>query len=114
MGDEQTSGDMAMLHVARQAGADESILELSGEVDMSNAHQLEEALATALEATDGRLVVDLAGLEFIDSTGLRSLVRFHQLDQTEIEIVWRNARGQVAEVLEITGLGSVLELGDDA
>jgi anti-sigma B factor antagonist len=112
MGDEQTSGDMAMLRVARQAGADESILELAGEVDMSNAQQLEEALATALEATNGRLVVDLAGLAFIDSTGLRSLVRFHQLDQTEI--VWRNARGQVAEVLEITGLGSVLELGDDA
>jgi len=114
MGDEQISGDIAMLRVARQAGVDESILELSGEVDMSNAHQLEEALATALEGTDARLVVDLAGLEFIDSTGLRSLVRFHQRDQTETEIVWRNARGQVAEVLEITGLGSVLELGDDA
>ena len=113
MGDEQISGDIAMLRVARQAGVDESILELSGEVDMSNPHQLEEALATALEATDARLVVDLAGLEFIDSTGLRSLVRFHQRDQTETEIVWRNARGQVAEVLEITGLGSVLELGDD-
>jgi anti-sigma B factor antagonist len=113
MGDEQTSGDMAMLRVARQVGANESILELSGEVDMSNAQQLEEALAAALEATDERLVVDLGGLEFIDSTGLRSLLRFHQLDHAETEVVFRNAGGQVAEVLEITGLGSVLELEAD-
>jgi anti-sigma B factor antagonist len=87
-------------------------LEVCGEVDMSNARELETALAKASETSPAQLVVDLAGLEFIDSTGLRALVTFHRRDRAETDIAYRNACGQVAEVLEITGLGSVLELED--
>jgi anti-sigma B factor antagonist len=112
--DDDTSDDRGLLRLARQDSGDSVTLDVSGEVDMSNAAELEAALDDAVEAAGPRLVVDLRGLEFIDSTGLRSLVRFHQRNQTETEIVYRNARGQVAEVLEITGLGAVLELGDES
>jgi anti-sigma B factor antagonist len=113
-GDDNTSGDKGLLQLARHGDDGSVTLEVSGEVDMSNAAELETALDDAFTAAAGRLVVDLGGLEFIDSTGLRSLLRFHQRDQSATEIVYRNPRGQVAEVLEITGLGSVLELGEES
>jgi anti-sigma B factor antagonist len=112
--DENTSDNTGLLRLARHGAADAVTLEVSGEVDMSNAAELETALDDAYEAAGARLVVDLGGLEFIDSTGVRSLVRLHQRDQSATAIVYRNARGQVAEVFEITGLGSVLELGDES
>jgi anti-anti-sigma factor len=79
---------------------------------MSNAAELEAGIDDALGDGGSLLIIDLAGLEFIDSTGLRSLVGFHQRDQSTTNIVYRNARGQVAEVLEVTGLRSVLELDE--
>jgi anti-sigma B factor antagonist len=111
--DDNSSGERGLLQLARHGDGDGVTLEVSGEVDLSNAAELEAALDDAFAAAAGRLIVDLGGLEFIDSTGLRSLLRFHQRDQSATEIVYRNPRGQVAEVLEITGLGSVLELGED-
>ena len=101
-----------MLRLTQRRNGEAVTLELSGEIDMSNAGELELALSQAFEAGAAQVVVDLGGLEFIDSTGLRTLVRFHQRDEAETGIVYRNATGQVAEVLEITGLGSVLELED--
>ena len=106
------SGDTGLLRFERRGSGDSLTLAVTGEVDMSNAAELEAALDDALGAAGPRLIVDLAGLEFIDSTGLRSLVRFHQSEESATAIVYRNAHGQVAEVLEVTGLRSVLELDD--
>ena len=106
------AADKGLLRMERHGSGDSLTLEVTGEVDMSNAAELETALAEALGVARERLIVDLRGLEFIDSTGLRSLVQFHQTDHNATEIVYRNARGQVAEVLEITGLRSVLELDE--
>jgi len=109
---DDNSADAGVLRLERRDSGDSVTLVVTGEVDMSNAAELEAAFDETLAVAGPRLIVDLGGLEFIDSTGLRSLVRFHQRDQSATDIVYRNARGQVAEVLEITGLGSVLELDD--
>jgi anti-sigma B factor antagonist len=47
---------------------------ISGEVDMATVKQLRDALVEADRQGFGEVVVDLAGLSFIDSSGLRELV----------------------------------------
>jgi anti-sigma B factor antagonist len=47
-----------------------------GELDMSSVPILEAKLREALESGGRRLVVDLRGLEFMDSTGLTLLTRW--------------------------------------
>jgi anti-sigma B factor antagonist len=54
---------------------------LSGELDLVGVHALEQALRSAQEA-DGPLIIDLRELEFIDSSGLGVLVRFHNAATT--------------------------------
>ena len=46
---------------------------LSGELDLAGAHLLAESLATA-ERDGAVVVVDLRGLEFMDSSGLHTLL----------------------------------------
>jgi anti-anti-sigma factor len=46
---------------------------IAGEVDISNHEQLVEALAGPAEE-EGDLVLDLSGLEFMDSQGVRALL----------------------------------------
>ena len=48
---------------------------LSGEVDMASAQMLEETLAEACTAGAKEIVIDLSGVEFMDSTGLSALLQ---------------------------------------
>jgi len=52
----------------RDAGV---VIELAGELDLATAPVIEEAIADAEAARPPLLVLDLRGLTFMDSTGLR-------------------------------------------
>jgi anti-sigma B factor antagonist len=45
-----------------------------GELDLDTSEELEQALSIALASDAERVVIDLRGLDFLDSTGLRSIV----------------------------------------
>ena len=99
------------IRVSRQAGS--LALLLSGELDLASAPALDEQLREA-EASDARaIVLDLRDLSFIDSIGLRSILvaaRNSQLDGNRLGIV--RGDGEVARLLEITGIDLAVELLD--
>ena len=70
-----------------------------GEIDMSNAGTFRDALTRA-SAADGRLVVDLTGVEYLDSAGLTVLFTF----AAHIELI---ATPLLAPVLTISGLAGI-------
>ena len=90
------------------------MLAVSGELDLAAASTLETDLDAALAAGEVDLIViDLASLDFIDSTGLSVLVRGHQQAQEagrELGLI--NAGAQVERLLELTGLAGRLTLAD--
>jgi len=49
--------------------------ELAGELDVASASRLDERLAAVALGPDVGLALDLRGLEFMDSSGLRSILR---------------------------------------
>lgn len=51
-----------------------SLVKVSGRVDSSNAPDLEKALHELMEQGQFRIVVDMSGLNFISSAGLRVLI----------------------------------------
>jgi ABC-type transporter Mla MlaB component len=51
------------------------VVEVGGEIDLHSAPRLREELGRALESnTPPRVIIDLAGVSFIDSTGIGVLV----------------------------------------
>jgi anti-sigma B factor antagonist len=77
----------------------------AGDVDLSNAAQLAEAVSAAVERRPHRLVFDLADLSFIDSAGIAVLVTAtNALKDVHI----RNPSPIVSRVIELTGLAEVL------
>jgi anti-anti-sigma factor len=69
-----------------------------GELDMLSAPLLERVIA---DAGPGTLVLDLSGVTFIDSTGLRLLIRVCVLSEAPPQIVLRNPSRPVRRVLEL-------------
>jgi anti-sigma B factor antagonist len=58
--------------IERQDGA--VVVRLAGELDLYNAHTVREALIDCTAESPDRLVVDLSGVNFIDSTALGVLI----------------------------------------
>jgi anti-sigma B factor antagonist len=85
MAAEGTGGNLS-IDVSR--GEDHAVLRLDGELDLASVPLLEEAIEKVMISADApaTLVLDLRGLEFIDSTGLRAILlqdkRSGELGQT--------------------------------
>jgi len=94
------------------AGGGERTLRPTGELDIGTAPKLERALLEGREPGD-RVVLDLAGLEFIDSTGLRVIV--HAVSAAADggwELRLRHGRRAVRRVFEISGVADALPFED--
>jgi anti-sigma B factor antagonist len=92
---------------------DEARLELGGELDMAATLRLEPAVEQLLGEGVRRLVIDLGGLSFIDSTGFSLLVAVtEQARRAGAELVLLRPRADVGRALQMTGLDTVLPLAD--
>lgn len=92
----------------RRAGAT-LVWELSGSLDVASAPRLEDALEDAVATGDLRLVVDLQGLEYVSSAGLRALLKAAK----RLRIALCTANGHVARVLEAGGIARLLPVRPD-
>jgi anti-anti-sigma factor len=87
----------------------EAVVAVSGELDMSTVPELSRSLAEVLDQHPHDLTLDLAGVEFIDSTGLTLLVRAsNQLKQHEGTFHLTHPRPPIRRVLEIVGLDGLV------
>jgi anti-sigma B factor antagonist len=87
------------------------VLKLHGELDVASSVLLTEQLEK-LSAVEF-VIVDLSELEFIDSRGIGVLVKAHQTTSGQgrrFAVV--NGTGQVAQMLELTGLAEQLTVVD--
>lgn len=81
------------------------VVVVAGELSLAEAPDLERHLAEVLAKASSTVIVDLAGVEFIDSTGLSVLVRAQQqASERGVEFGVQNPRAQAHRLLSLTGL----------
>ncbi|GAA2703026.1 STAS domain-containing protein [Actinoplanes palleronii] len=86
---------------------------LSGDCDLTVRDQFTAALLDAVSRST-TVFVDVAGVGFLDSTGVHALVTAHHAAQGRggrLYVI--NAAGAVAAVLDLTGLGALLRAPAD-
>lgn len=84
-------------------------IQLAGELDLASAPQLEESLRGVETQRPSRIVIDLGGLAFIDSTGLRLLLQANARSvERECELVLRPGDESIQRVFDLTGAVEVL------
>jgi anti-sigma B factor antagonist len=97
--------------VRRPQGA--YVVHVYGELDLATVADFDAALDKALSSSAPRIVVDLAELSSIDSTGLRSLVLFNErCEDAGRELVIRPGSRRVRKVFEVTQLEDRLPFED--
>jgi anti-sigma B factor antagonist len=86
------------------------VVVLRGELDVSDAASVAAAL-TAVAASGRQIIVDLAGLEFIDSSGLAALARARKhVRDAGGDLLLAAPQQQVLRVLAVTRLIEVFSI----
>lgn len=94
--------------ISKNLAGDKLTVAVEGRLDTVTAPDLEAELKSALDSAK-ELVMDFSKLEYISSAGLRVLLSaFKKLDAKGGKMKVTNINEMVREVLEVTGLISVL------
>jgi anti-sigma B factor antagonist len=90
------------------------VLRLNGEFDMAGVELFDRMLNVDQSPDGGTFVLDLRGLTFIDSSGLRSLIMADQRVRAEGgRVIVVRGPDRVNQVLEVTGVARQIELVDE-
>jgi len=88
----------------------------AGEIDLYTAPRLHSELAAVIanSAPETRIVVDMSGVEFCDSTGMNVLLScLRQARQRGGELELAAPRPAVKKILQVTGLDAVFTVNTD-
>ena len=89
--------------------AEETVIEIVGRLDTTTAPALDKTINEDIGETKN-LVLDLKGLEYISSAGLRVLLSTQKNMQQKGSMTVKNVCAEIMEVFEITGFADILTI----
>lgn len=93
------------------AASDFVLLTATGEIDLASVGLLEPEINASIEEGVDLLVIDLVGVSFLDSTGLRSLLAAHtRMEETGGKLALVVTGGPVLRLFDVTGIESALNI----
>ena len=100
----ETSGirEPPIAGISRNDGS--TVINLAGELDLYNAHEVREALLECCAEGPERLVVELSGVKFIDSTALGVLIEARTRMENRRAFLLAAPGMETKRALEISGL----------
>ena len=88
---------------------EEIIIEIVGRLDTNTAPALDKTIIEDVEASKN-LVLDLKGLEYISSAGLRVLLGAQKKMQVSGSLKVRNVSSDIMDVFDMTGFSGILSI----
>ncbi|MGW4568428.1 STAS domain-containing protein [Streptomyces sp. NPDC004561] len=102
---------MTLLKITTRDAATGPVLEISGELDYTSAPELRDLLSTIALQPGQRLVLDLAGMNFCDSSGLTALIAArNHAHAAQADLALAAVPAHTLRVLRIVGLDQIFPL----
>jgi anti-sigma B factor antagonist len=110
-GDAVLSDEAAYIDVLTDVRRDSVVFCVLGELDLSNVQQLTDRFEALCRSDTSKIVFDLTGLTYCDSSGIRALTNAaERCDELGVEMSVVGAHGVVRRLFEITDVADVLHL----
>jgi anti-anti-sigma factor len=101
------------LQISVTAGPADTLVAVTGECDLHTGRQLRDVLTSELSRGVRRLILDLSGLTFLDSTGMQVLLSVRNVITVRGGILALvSPQPVVARILELTGADRVIPVYD--
>ena len=95
--------------IEKYAENEKLTLKISGRLDTTTAPDLEKEIGDSLEGVE-ELVMDMEGLEYISSAGLRVILKAQKQMNPQGSMKLFNVNDSVLEVFDITGFIDILTI----
>jgi anti-sigma B factor antagonist len=93
------------LRILLTPDAQGTVIALEGELDLSSAPELDRRIRELDGTNPGRVLIDLRGLDFMDSTGLALMIRAQQTaERSGSGLSLRRGPAQIQRLFELTKL----------
>lgn len=86
-----------------------AVVFLTGEVDSANAAEFEADLKAAV-AGETDVVLDLAGLEYVSSAGLRVFLMVQKMFGSRHNLIFVHVNEEVGDIFKVTGFSRLLNI----
>ena len=93
------------IEIKKAAG--ETVIEIAGRLDTSTAPVLDKTICEDI-SENTNLTLNLKGLEYISSAGLRVLLSAQKRMQKNGSMKLQNVREEVMDIFEMTGFADIL------
>ncbi len=103
--------DSGELQVSSRTEGDALVVVPVGDIDLAGSPTLREELKRVAAARPGRIIVDLAGVSYMDSSGVATLVEALQMTRkNRAKLVLCNLQDRVRSIFEIAKLETVFTI----
>jgi anti-sigma B factor antagonist len=103
------------MEIRQETINDVVVLKLEGRLDASSARDIREKVSSLSRENRVKLVIDMAGVDFIDSSGLGSLVSsLRTVNKLKGDIKISALQDQVRAIFELTRLHRIFGIYEDS
>ncbi len=103
------------LSISKRSEGDAHVVAVRGEVNLRTSPELHETLLEILQAKPARIVLDLSGVDYMDSSGIGTLVEIkRRVDKYKGKFILAALRPRVRGLFEITRLEQFFTIAEDA
>jgi anti-sigma B factor antagonist len=103
----ENENDVTQATVERSLDGDATLLKIAGELDLATVGRVEQELDPLMQSPPDRIVFDLAGVSFMDSSGIALLLRIAEKVES---VAVRDPSDSVKMVIRATGLADILRI----
>ncbi|AGB40560.1 anti-anti-sigma factor [Halobacteroides halobius DSM 5150] len=87
------------------------VITLDGEFDLHTAEKFKKRVGNKIAAGNTRIILDLGGVEFIDSSGLGAILsKYKKLDKMNGKLIVTNVTPQVKRIFEVSGILRIIDI----
>lgn len=97
-----------MLNIEKRFG-EETLIKVAGRIDTMSSADFEKAVDEVLDEAK-TLVLDLNGVEYISSAGLRVILKAQKVMNQKGKMIITNVPESVMEIFDITGFSDFLTI----
>ncbi|RLP72669.1 anti-sigma factor antagonist [Xanthobacter tagetidis] len=99
------------MHIDREQWGGDVLLKVVGRLDTPNAKPFEASLMEVVAQTAGGIIVNLSGVDYVSSSGLRALLVAGKAMRTgKRKLALTSLQPQIREVFDISGFSSLFEI----